>query len=100
MCTRVHGAAGLLQLLMANQVRQRDFRGEQGMDRAIAEQLMQCYVALDGPLHTAGKISEKIETKEERDPVRRAIGDLVLNIYSNLMRPIIRQYPDLDPDKE
>lgn len=70
------------------------------MDRAIAEQLMQCYLALDAPLNSAAIISEKIEPKEERDPVRLAISRLVLNIDSNLMRPIIRQYPDLDPDRD
>ena len=70
------------------------------MDRAIAEQLMRCYVALDGPLHAAGKISEKIEPKEERAPVRLAIGRLIMSINSSLMRPIIRQFSDLDPDKD
>ena len=70
------------------------------MDREIAEQLMQCYVALDGPLNSAAIISEKIEPKEERDPVRSALARLALSIDSSLMRPIIRQYPDLDPDKD
>ena len=70
------------------------------MDRAIAERLMQCYLALDGPLNSAAIISEKIEPKEERSLVRRGIAEVTTKIFVDLMRPIIRQYPDLDPDRE
>ena len=70
------------------------------MDRAIAEQLMQFYLALDGPLNSATILSDKIENKEERSLVRRGVGGVTSKIYIELMRPIIRQYPDLDPDRD
>ena len=68
------------------------------MERAIAEQLMQSFLALDGPLNSATILTEKIENKEEKELIRRAIGNVTINVYTDLMRPIIKQYPDLDPE--
>lgn len=70
------------------------------MDRAIAEQLMQKYLELSEPLNLATELTDKIENKEERSLIRRGIGSVMVNIYVDLMRPIIRQYPDLDPDRD
>jgi hypothetical protein len=70
------------------------------MDRSIAEQLMQCYLALDGPLNSATILSDSIENQEEKSLVRRGVASVTAKIFIDLMRPIIRQYPDLDPDKD
>lgn len=31
--------------------------------------------------------------------MRQAIGDITARAYTDLIRPIVRQYPDLDPEK-
>lgn len=69
------------------------------MDRSIAEQLMKSLLELDAPLNRATELTEKIADPEERKAVRRGIGELTLRAYTDLIRPIVRQYPDLDPEK-
>jgi hypothetical protein len=68
------------------------------MNRAVAEQLMTEFLALGGPINRATELTEKIEDADERKAVRRAIGEIAVNVYSNLMRPIVQKHPDLDPD--
>jgi hypothetical protein len=36
----------------------------------------------------------------ERSRLSHAVGHLILSIYEELMRPILRVYPELDPDKQ
>jgi hypothetical protein len=69
------------------------------MERPIAEQLIELLLALDGPLNKATELTEKITDLEERNAVRRGIGEITLRAYTDLIRPIVRQYPDLDPEK-
>ena len=68
------------------------------MDRKTAERLMGEMLALGGPLDSATEIVDQIADKDERSNLRREIGELMGAIYTNIMLPIIRQYPDLDPD--
>lgn len=69
------------------------------MERAIAEQLMRTFLAVNEPLNSATLLTAKIESKDEQESLRRAIGNVMQVIYIDLMRPVIRQYPDLDPDR-
>jgi len=69
------------------------------MEREVAEELMRTLVAMNEPLNAATVLTEKIKSKDEQDSLRRVIGTLMQTIYIELMRPIIRQYPDLDPDR-
>lgn len=69
------------------------------MERGVAEQLMKELLALSGPLNTATSLTNQISSKEEQAVMRRGLGELMNTIYADLMRPIIRQYPDLDPDR-
>jgi hypothetical protein len=69
------------------------------MDRIVAEQLMELLLALDGPLNRATELTEKITDLEERKVVRRGIGEITARAYTDLIRPIVRQFPDLDPEK-
>jgi hypothetical protein len=68
------------------------------MNRALAEQLMNELLALGGPINRATELTAKIDDIDERKAVRRAIGEIAANVYSDLIRPIVRQHPDLDPD--
>jgi hypothetical protein len=70
------------------------------MNRVLAEQLMTEFLALGGPINRATELAGKIDDVDERKAVRRAIGEIAVNVYSNLVRPIVHQYPDLDPDSE
>jgi hypothetical protein len=61
--------------------------------------MIELLLALDGPLNKATELTEKITDSEERKAVRRVIGGITLTAYTELIRPIVRQYPDLDPEK-
>lgn len=69
------------------------------MDRPVAKQLIDLLLSLDRPLNDATELSAKIADAEERKAVRRAIGEITARAYTDLIRPIVRQYPDLDPEK-
>ncbi len=40
-----------------------------------------------------------IENPEERKELARPFGKLMIDTFTEVMLPIIRQYPELDPDK-
>jgi len=60
---------------------------------------MDLALMLDGPLQKATELSLEIPDPEEQKAVRRVIGETIGRLYTDLMIPIIRQYPDLDPEK-
>jgi hypothetical protein len=69
------------------------------MDRPLAKLLIEVALALDKPLNTATELTDQIPDETERKAVRRAITDILGATYSGLILPIVRQYPDLDPEK-
>jgi hypothetical protein len=69
------------------------------MERSTAEQLMELLLALDDPLNKATELTKEIADPAEQKAVRRGIGEITTLAYTNLIRPIVRQFPDLDPDK-
>ena len=71
---------------------------ELGMERAIAEKLAEQFLALDEPLKVAAELAEKIEDPNEKKAVRSAIAEMVATVYTDLIRLVARQYPDLDPE--
>lgn len=70
------------------------------MERTVAEQLMGLLLSLDKPLNAATSLTQEISDPVEQKAVRRGIGEITGRVYTDLMRPIIRQYPDLDPEKD
>jgi hypothetical protein len=69
------------------------------MERKVAEELMQALLSMGEPLNAATEATRNIGSQEEQESVRRTIGRVMDTVYVDLMRPIIRQYPDLDPDR-
>ena len=69
------------------------------MDKTLAKSLIDQFLALSEPLNTATELTEKIADTQERETVRRGLGNIMGLVYTDLMRPIIEQFPELDPDK-
>src|SRR5438128_1815110 len=67
------------------------------VQRDIAELLIKELLAMGQPLISATQLIDQIASKDERRQFRRGLGEVMDQIYIDLMRPIIRQYPDLDP---
>lgn len=68
------------------------------MDKKIARQLVDIVMSLGEPMNRATALSLEISDPEEQVYVRRVVGETTNRLYVDLMLPIIRQYPDLDPD--
>jgi hypothetical protein len=41
-----------------------------------------------------------VEDEDERKKLRRAIGEAILDVNDKIIRGIVRQFPDLDPDRD
>jgi len=70
------------------------------MDRTTAEKLMAIYQRLEMPLNEATAVIGTIPDQEEQRLLRRPLGDVMQAVWLELMLPIVRQYPHLDPDKK
>jgi hypothetical protein len=60
--------------------------------------MMRAFLAMNESLNSATSLTAQIGGKDERESFRRAIGNVMQTIYIDLMMPVIKQYPDLDPD--
>lgn len=69
------------------------------MDREVAEDLMRHCMEVNTALNGLAAAAERVSDKAERDVLKAAIGNTAIDIYLEIMRPVIRKYPDLDPDK-
>jgi hypothetical protein len=69
------------------------------MNRDVAAQLIKLCVEMGDVLNRGTTLVSSIPDGEEQKRLRRPIGELGADVYAKLMRPLVRQYPDLDPDK-
>ena len=68
------------------------------MDKSTAKELIRLYLMAGEPLNAATEIIGKLSDAEEQKRLRRPIGELFSNLYEAI-RPLVREYPDLDPDR-
>jgi hypothetical protein len=69
------------------------------VDRSLATELVSRLREVDGPLNAAAEAVEKIQDPERKRAFRRAIAEVIGLIYTDLLIPIGRDFPDLLPDK-
>lgn len=69
------------------------------MHRDIALEIMDAIKRLDLIIVELDEISKRIPDETERKTLRRATIGVVGHIYEHVIRGVIGQYPDLDPDK-
>jgi hypothetical protein len=70
------------------------------MKREVAESLMKRLLELGEFLDAVDREIDGIEDLEERRLFRRSLGELTGALRGDLIRPLARQYPDLDPFKK
>ena len=68
------------------------------MDRDTAEKLVATYHRLNDCLNEASVLIGAIPDAEEQRRFRRALGEMMQSAWVDLMLPIFREFPDLDPD--
>jgi hypothetical protein len=70
------------------------------MDRGLAELLMRKLLALSEPLNSIAETIERTTDEAEKAVLRKGIAEIMGRVYTDLELPIIKQHPDLDPDRE
>lgn len=70
------------------------------MDLARAQQLMEIYHRLGLVMNEADLVIRSISDEEERKAHLQSLGCLMGDLWIGLQMPIVRQYPQLDPDKD
>lgn len=69
------------------------------MEKSSAATIIQAVLRLDDQLNDIDAQLRAIPDDSERKALLRALGTIVLDLDSSLIRPLVRQYPELDPDK-
>ena len=67
------------------------------MEKNLAKAFVEHFLALDAPLNAAAALTSEIADENERKAVRGAIAEVGMAIYTDLIRPVTRKYPDLEP---
>ena len=70
------------------------------MERAFAAQLMAAVLALDTGLGAIDHLISDVDDEGERRLLARRLGNVFLALDEELIRPIAREFPDLDPTNE
>ncbi|RZA33417.1 MAG: hypothetical protein EOP92_20990 [Lysobacteraceae bacterium] len=69
------------------------------MEKGSANDLMQEIIRLTAQLNVIADKVEAISPEAERLVMRRHIGNVMAALDENLYRPILKQYPELDPHR-
>ena len=70
------------------------------MDRSNAEDLMVALTRIGEVLNDADHVVSDLPNGPEKERCRKGLGDLMGTLWLDLMRPIVHEYPHLDPDKD
>ena len=70
------------------------------MERVVAERLMRIYAGIGNLLNEATEVVGTLPDHDEQKRCRRAIGTVMGNVWFDLQLPIVREHPELDPDKK
>ena len=68
------------------------------MDRATAEKITSLAKQADALFGEVELAIQTISDPKEQRELRRALGNLILDVHEGLVLPTVRQYPDLHPD--
>jgi hypothetical protein len=69
------------------------------MEKFDAEAMMKSLLMIGDHLNKLDEFSKQISNREEEIRFRRHLGEIMGHVYIDLMLPIIKKFPDLDPDK-
>ena len=70
------------------------------MERRLAEKVIEAAMSSGEKLDKLALLAAEMTNETERNRFRKSIGEIMGSIYSDIMMPVIAQYPDLDPDRD
>lgn len=68
------------------------------MNRSTAKALLSVYARTADVLNEADVLLRSIPDETERKELLRALGMVMAKVWGDLQSPVVRQFPDLDPD--
>lgn len=69
------------------------------MDKSSASAIIKAVLQLSNQLNEIDAQLRGLPNDAERKALLRALGSVMFELDSGLIRPLARQYPDLDPDR-
>jgi hypothetical protein len=69
------------------------------MDHDLAQRIVSAVNDLSPPFNALDALSSKIPDAQEAREFRRALGEM-MGLTVLLLRPAIKRFPELDPDKD
>jgi hypothetical protein len=69
------------------------------MEKSFATQLFNALLQLDDQLNAVDALLRELPDGAERKALLRVLGRIVLDLDAGLIRPLVREHPDLDPDR-
>ena len=70
------------------------------MRRDLAALIVDTVVSLDKGLGTLNTLIGRIDDEQERKRYVKTLGDVLDSLMTDFLRPIEREYPDLNPDRQ
>ena len=61
---------------------------------------MQCLLQLSHAMDEVCAQIDRLDSEDEKMQLRRGMGGMLADVYTELMRPLIQQFPELDPDAQ
>jgi len=69
------------------------------MDKPTALRIIQTVLKLSDQLDNIDGQLRSIDNTDESKPLLRSLATIMVELDSGLIRPLVKQYPDLDPDR-
>jgi hypothetical protein len=69
------------------------------MEKPAASKIIQAVLRLSDQLNDIDAQLQALPEGAEREALLRTLGSVMFELDSGLIRPLVRQYPDLDPDR-
>jgi hypothetical protein len=73
---------------------------EFAMDKDMASRVLKTVAAVEARIGELDLLVSQLNDKKERDDYVTALGNVIGIISENFVRRIVRQYPELDPDRQ
>jgi hypothetical protein len=74
-------------------------RQEIAMDKDMASRMLNAVLTLEAKLGELDVLVSQVDDEKERDEYVHALGNVIGIISRDFVRRIVRQYPELDPDR-
>ncbi len=69
------------------------------MEKSLAATLIKSVLQLSDQLNDVDRQLRNLPDDAERKALLRTLGSIMADLDAGLIRPLVRQHPDLDPDR-